>query len=188
MIFFTADTHLSHSNIVRYCDRPFSNIREHDDAIIANWNSVVSKKDVVYHLGDFGFGSPYKLYDISLKLNGTIHLIKGNHDKSTVRSPCKDRFETIRDVHMLTAQENGKTYQFFLSHYAHRTWNKSHWDVPHLYGHSHGNLPYYRNSLDVGVDCHNFYPISIEQVLYRIAEMNSKEAVKQIFDTMFGEK
>jgi len=47
-----------------------------------------------------------------------------------------------------------------------RTWNASHHGVWHLYGHSHGTLSDDEKalSIDVGVDCHNFYPISYEEV------------------------
>jgi calcineurin-like phosphoesterase family protein len=82
------------------------------------------RKDMVYHLGDFGFGHPKKLYELSLKLNGRIYLIRGNHDKSTVKEPCCNRFEWIKDTHFLTAQLKGTTYEFHLSHYSHRVWNK----------------------------------------------------------------
>lgn len=188
MIYFTSDTHFSHRNILKYCNRPFTSIEEHDETLITNWNSVVTTKDTVYHLGDFGFGSSKKLYELSLQLNGTIYLIQGNHDRATVKSPCKDRFEWIKDLHKLTCQEKGNTYQFILCHYAMRSWNKSYWGVPHLYGHSHGTLPFYKNSLDVGVDCNNFYPVNIKQVLAKISELNDKtDNVKYIFGEMFGE-
>jgi calcineurin-like phosphoesterase family protein len=53
-----------------------------------------------------------------------------------------------------------------LFHYALREWNASHWGSYHLYGHSHGTLPDIDTSLsfDIGVDCHNFYPLSYEEV------------------------
>ncbi|MFT5024909.1 MAG: calcineurin-like phosphoesterase family protein, partial [Candidatus Azotimanducaceae bacterium] len=36
----------------------------------------------------------------------------------------------------------------------------------HLYGHSHGTLPDLEDQLcfDVGVDCHDFYPLAYEDV------------------------
>ena len=53
---FTADTHFNHANIIRYCRRPFGSVREMNEALVSNWNRVVAEDDVVYHLGDFGFG------------------------------------------------------------------------------------------------------------------------------------
>jgi calcineurin-like phosphoesterase family protein len=51
MIYFTADLHLGHANIIRHCDRPFANAAEMDDALIANWNRRVRSSDSVYILG-----------------------------------------------------------------------------------------------------------------------------------------
>lgn len=77
MIYFTADLHLEHSNIIKYCNRPYYDIDTMNKALINNWNSVVTKDDMVFVVGDFSFGNPYKYTDI---LNGVIAIIKGNHD------------------------------------------------------------------------------------------------------------
>ena len=85
-IFFTADTHFFHRRIVDYCDRPFRTLDGHPDvkamneALIEQWNAAVRPQDVVYHLGDFGFGSPDKLHEVRRVLNGKMILIRGNHD------------------------------------------------------------------------------------------------------------
>ena len=55
-IFFTADTHWGHRNIIRYCQRPFADVEEMNEALITNWNSTVGKDDIVFHLGDFAMG------------------------------------------------------------------------------------------------------------------------------------
>lgn len=173
MIFFTADTHFQHRNIIRHCSRPFDSVEEHDETLISNWNSVVSKRDIVYHLGDFGLAPPKKLYELSLRLNGRIHLLVGNHDRCTIHKDCRNRFESIRELYTLKCQDKGVNYQFVLCHYALRTWNKSHHGVPHLYGHSHGQLGFHENSLDVGVDCNSYTPLSPKQILEKIDELTS---------------
>jgi calcineurin-like phosphoesterase family protein len=79
MIFFTADLHISHFNIIKYCKRPFKTVEEMNEKLIQNWNSIISKNDTVFHLGDFVFkNSNYKIYE--KVLNGKIIHIKGNHD------------------------------------------------------------------------------------------------------------
>jgi calcineurin-like phosphoesterase family protein len=52
----------------------------------------------------------------------------------------------------------------FLSHYAHRVWNRAHYGVIHLYGHSHSSLPDMNKSGDAGVDNWNFFPVSYDQI------------------------
>ena len=53
MIYFTADTHFCHSNIISICERPFMNIIEMNNCLIDNWNSIVTNHDEIYILGDF---------------------------------------------------------------------------------------------------------------------------------------
>ena len=80
MIYFIADTHFNHENIIKYCNRPFKNTYKMNEYIIQKWNSVVKKDDTVYHLGDVGFGSLQEVKSLVERLNGTKILIKGNHD------------------------------------------------------------------------------------------------------------
>lgn len=80
-----SDTHFYHTNIIKYCDRPFANAEEMDETIIHNWNSVVKPDDFVWHLGDFAFGkgSIERIEEYVKRLNGKIMLIRGNHDRET---------------------------------------------------------------------------------------------------------
>lgn len=147
-IFLTADTHFGHANIVRYAKRPFASVEEHDEMLIVNWNMAVRPKDIVYHLGDFAFRSREAAANYRRRLNGQIFLIEGNHD-SAARQIC-EMFESFKQVHEFSWRE----HRFFLSHYAHRTWNRSHHGAFHCYGHSHNSLPDdpHARSMDVGVD------------------------------------
>jgi calcineurin-like phosphoesterase family protein len=80
-----ADTHFYHYNIIRYCDRPFKDVQQMNEIMITRWNHVVSDEDTVYHLGDFAFGRGSRVHVAELveQLNGSIILIKGNHDRET---------------------------------------------------------------------------------------------------------
>ena len=64
---FTADFHLGHQNIIRYCNRPFHSTSEMDEAILGNLNSLVRQDDVLYFLGDFCMGGP----DQARRLSGS---------------------------------------------------------------------------------------------------------------------
>ena len=69
-IFFISDTHFGHTNIIKYCNRPFNNTDEMDTALIKNWNAKVPKDGIVYHLGDFAWGSINYWEKIREQLNG----------------------------------------------------------------------------------------------------------------------
>jgi calcineurin-like phosphoesterase family protein len=170
-IWFTADTHFGHTNIIKYCNRPFENTEEHDRVLIENWNRVVKPRDIIYHLGDFGYGTANDLKNIAEKLCGQIHFIKGNHDKSSTLNAIGKRFATVKDVHIISPKLDDVKIKIFLSHYAHRTWSMSNHGSWHLWGHSHGNMAPHGLSFDVGVDCWDFTPISLEQVAAKMATL-----------------
>lgn len=162
-IWITSDTHFNHANILKYCNRPFRDVTEMNETIIDNWNSVVGKDEFVYHLGDFCFGRTNGDFNrIFYRLNGKIIFIHGNHDKLTYQ--FRDKFYEYHQPGMHQTMIDG--IKVTLCHYSMRTWNCSHRGAYHLYGHSHGTLPDDPNSLsfDVGVDCHNFTPISWKKV------------------------
>ena len=39
-VFFTSDTHFNHTNIIRFCSRPFKDVEHMNETLIANWNRV----------------------------------------------------------------------------------------------------------------------------------------------------
>jgi calcineurin-like phosphoesterase family protein len=153
--FFTADIHFNHSNIITYCKRPFNDVLEMNEVLIANWNRVVKPKDRVFHLGDFGFGEFRHILD---RLNGKIFLLVGSHDKDTLI--YEDRFDDIADILEVVIEG----HHIVLCHYCMRVWSKSHFNSWHLYGHSHGQLAPEGKSWDVGVDNNNFMPVSFKQI------------------------
>lgn len=165
-ILFTSDTHFGHENVIRFCKRPFENATQMDTAMIEMWNSVVSKNDTVYHLGDFAFRCPpERVQKIFRKLNGHKHLIIGNHDrKPTITLPWASRPE-----HMKFVTVDG--IKIVLCHYALRVWSSSHHGSLHFYGHSHANLPGNSQSVDVGVDEWNYMPVDLPTIQAKLATL-----------------
>ncbi len=166
-IYFTSDHHFGHKNIIKFSERPFANVDEMDQEMINRWNEKVQENDKVYHLGDVGLCPPSRLSEILNQLNGHIYLIKGNHEKSALA--CRDRFEWVKDYYELRIDDpefHKGSQLLVLFHYGMRVWNSSHWGTYHLYGHSHGSLPDVptSHSFDIGVDCHDFYPLSYDEV------------------------
>jgi calcineurin-like phosphoesterase family protein len=166
-IFFTSDTHWDHDKIIQYSGRPFSTVEEMNETMIDRWNEVVEPGDVVYHLGDFCFTKKVRrVEEIRERLNGSIHWIFGNHDWKKLRTA--EGFAWKGDYKKIRVElPDGTKKSIILMHYAMRTWDGSHRENWHLYGHSHGNLEINYNSLsfDVGVDCWDYRPISLDQVI-----------------------
>lgn len=79
-IWVISDTHFQHDNIIKFCNRPFSDVWDMNETMIANWNAVVKPGDKVYHLGDVHFGDKQDANKILGRLNGKKRLIVGNHD------------------------------------------------------------------------------------------------------------
>lgn len=78
--FFISDLHFWHTNILYFDQRPWNTTEEMNQALIDNWNSVVTDDDRVYMLGDFSWGGTGKAKKILEQLNGRIIWIIGNHD------------------------------------------------------------------------------------------------------------
>lgn len=168
-MYFTSDTHFFHSNIIKYCNRPFQDIDCMNEALIDNWNLVVGPKEEVYHLGDFSFGNAENTLLLLPRLNGRIHLIRGNHDYDKTLSLCWTKFASVNFYKELKYNKQ----LLVLCHYPIESWNKQRQGSIHLHGHCHGTLkqsPDLRR-LDVGSDCFNFFPISITEISERMGKI-----------------
>lgn len=155
MIWFTADTHFCHENVIEHSKRPYTSLEEMELAMISAWNASVAKGDVVYHLGDFALSWGVKtkphILEVFSALNGTKHLIKGNHDRKEVTTLP---WASVSDYKELKVDLGGPHKQrIVLCHYALRTWNQMHRGSWMLHGHSHGSLPDHGGKIiDVGID------------------------------------
>ncbi len=167
MKFFTSDSHFNHQSMLLEdsCDRPFKNVWNMNACMIERWNEVVKKGDIVYHLGDFALPNKGDGHDIEWiidQLNGQIILVRGNHDHNIKK--LFHKFAKVSDIEYIKGDGDDKKYRVMLCHYPMRTWRASCHGSWMLHGHSHGNLEPLGKALDVGVDAHNFYPLSFTQV------------------------
>ena len=164
-VWFTADTHWHHKNILKHCpNRPemggfdIDDVDAHDKWLIEQWNSTIGKKDIVYIVGDFAFGSPYHVKRLLDKLHGKKFLILGNHDASSDKTELVNYFEKITQIHCPVFRKSNyewldEDFQVILCHYAMVTWPGKHYGSVMVHGHSHGRLNEYNNSMpDLRVD------------------------------------
>lgn len=175
MIWFTADHHFGHENIIEYTGRPFENSDLMDTGMIKRWNEKVGKDDWVIHLGDFVFRHK-RLDMIQPFLNGNIILIKGNHDKRAVleqmtwteymfmRLGTKYCLLNHRPIYELHQEDQYKDSDSNRS----RELLKG---VDYIIcGHVHEKWLWNGKNFNVGVDQHNFYPISLDEVVQSLEE------------------
>ena len=155
MIYFTADLHFGHKNIIKHCNRPFDDVHQMNHTIINNINGVVGVKDQLFILGDFAFrGKRPGEYRKLIKCN-SVHVVLGNHDRL---GRFGDGFASVDMVREIV--HFGQ--RIFLSHYPHRSWPGRQHGSWMLYGHVHGQFEQQDRlgdllTLDVGVDnCANF--------------------------------
>ncbi len=167
-VFITSDLHLGHTNIIRYCNRPFKDVHEMNRTLVYNWNSTIRKNDIVYFLGDLAFGRNSSTDSWLHKLNGRITFIKGNHDESN----------SIRMLdHFITEFEGIK---FYLTHDPANvpdTWNG--WTI---HGHVHNNSPDYdirrkypyinydKRRVNVSVELTKYKPLKLNTIVRQIKE------------------
>jgi calcineurin-like phosphoesterase family protein len=157
-IFLISDTHFGHVGVTQFLRndgtklRPWDNIEEMDEALVSNWNSVVTPKDKVYHLGDVVINRK-QLKTLS-RLNGEKVLVKGNHDIFRINEYL-EHFKDVRGYHILD--------NLIMSHIPIHPDSKGRFRG-NIHGHLHANTvgdPWYYN---VSVEQINYTPISFETV------------------------
>lgn len=158
MIFFTGDTHFGDPRVLRIDRRPFSNVAEHDAALIENWNAAVGTNDDVWHLGDFMSAKAGECRELLAELNGRKHLIIGNNDPETTAGA--EGWASVQ--HYAELRADG--HHLILCHYAFRTWNQMGKGSINLHGHSHGRLKPVPRQFDVGVDAQGLRPVLLAEV------------------------
>ena len=180
-IYFTSDPHFWHKNIIKYCERPFDGVDDMNETLIKNWNMVVGEDDLIFCLGDFSLGRETDTLDVLQRLNGHKVLIKGNHEKSVMKKDyTRNEFNggiyELLEIKVNDDEVSDGFQDIVLCHYTMMTFNRSHRGAWQLFGHVHGNLDgdprLSPNQFDVGVDSHDFTPISYQEVKEIITKNN----------------
>lgn len=191
-IFLTADTHFGHRKIIGYCQRPFASVHDHDEALIANWNSRVKPKDTVYHLGDFAFlWYREKLSTYASRLQGHIIFIFGNHDRGKMEEyqQAFDKCYGHRHQRPVVDVKIDKEV-YIMSHEPLLTWTgRAHQRVS-FFGHVHSGpkkrFLCQQNSYDIGVDRNEFTPILLEDAVAKARSPEGKFNFLDVHDEATG--
>lgn len=172
MIWFTADWHVGHHNIIRHSNRPFANTLDMDRAIFNGLRKIRSG-DSLYILGDIALQKRLALGALDKVQHGVqVFVVFGNHDRDhrthILNHPRVVWGRSMEEVRVMNQH-------ITLSHYAMRVWNRSHYGAWQLYGHSHNNLKPWDQQLDVGVDSAakllgEYRPFSFDEVQKLVRE------------------
>lgn len=162
-IFVAADYHFGHSNIIKYCNRPYKDVDEMDKALIKNHNSVVSNNDKIFILGDFAFKNKDSISEIVKQLNGRKTLIMGNHDRYSYRYYLDAGFDEVYSCPIIYKN-------FFVMSHEPIFMNNN---VPfaNIYGHVHDNSEfkdYTEQSFCASMERINYTPIEFDVIVEKM--------------------
>ena len=184
-LFFTSDTHYSHSNICSATTnwsvndgyaRKFDSLEDMNQRLVDNINNMVGENDILIHLGDWSFGGFDKIEEFRSQINcKNIHLVLGNHDDHISRNKenIQKLFSSVQDYLKLDIRRpiNKATvekFSFICMHFPIISWDNMNRGVMHLFGHVH-LPPHLRvmegKAMDVGVDGNGLEPISLDEVV-----------------------
>ena len=178
-IWVSSDTHFCHDREFIWGPRGFNSVHEMNEAIIKNWNSVVSWDDEVYLLGDIMLNNDAEGIRCLNRLAGKIYILTGNHDTTNRVQQYVNIRPTILHLGLAYILKY-EGYHFYLSHYPTLVGNYDDSDKPlnkrliSLCGHTHTKDPFH--DWDKGIiyhcelDAHNCYPIAIDEIINNIKE------------------
>lgn len=163
-VFLISDLHLDHTNIIRYCNRPFYSKEEMNKVLVSNWNAVIGTSDLVFFLGDLTLGPKHHTTDYWLsKLNGRKFFIHGNHDADLVTKAVE-----VPNHYFIKFKE----YSFMLTH---KPIRPAYWNGWIVHGEVHNNhldkhpfINYAEKTINVSVEVIDYKPILIDRIISEI--------------------
>jgi len=193
-IFFTSDWHLFHNNCLTFDERPFKTIDHMHEVIIKRFNATVPTHGITYVLGDCGIiKNKEKMRNFISRLNGTLILIRGNHDRG-FNAMYELGFDVVIDKAQLRVGEDILTMSHcplvgvyrektlgFKKHNGTENWHGEKWhhnnySFPdfgqfHVHGHIHARGLKENNRLvidkrqwDIGVVGNKYTPVTMSQI------------------------
>jgi calcineurin-like phosphoesterase family protein len=166
----TSDLHFGHRNIMNFCPVTRAHYRNDIDymneAMVKEWNDIVSPEDLTYILGDVAFLPAQKATEYMRRLNGRKILVEGNHDRKALNDPSfRGCFDEVHKYLWITYDK----HQVIMFHYPIAEWDQMHRGSVHFHGHLHGNtsgMEEYR-CIDVGMDATGSIVLSMEEAIRR---------------------
>lgn len=168
--YFMSDSHFSDERLNLYGrDLIFKNSKEVDEHIVKRCNETLTENDILYHLGDVSMTLEGLENIKKIKCKKKI-LIKGNYDVSienggTAKCEISDKillkyFNEVYDE--LELEIGGET--IYLNHFP----INAKGDCMNIVAHIHGLWKCQPNSINVGLDCWHFTPVSEDLIKFQM--------------------
>lgn len=195
-LFFTSDTHYSHSNICSATTnwsvndgyaRKFDSLEDMNQRLVDNINDKVGENDILIHLGDWSFGGFDKIEEFRSQINSkNIHLVLGNHDDHISRNKenVQRLFSSVQhylklDIRRPVNKATVEKFSFVCMHFPIISWGNMNRGVMHLFGHVH-LPPHLRvmegRAMDVGCEGNGLEPISMDEVVGILSDRPIKKS------------
>jgi calcineurin-like phosphoesterase family protein len=157
-LWFWSDQHFYHTNIIKYCDRPFADVNEMADRLVTNYKEVITDNDVVVWVGDVTFKGDAFMNEILRDLPGYKILVLGNHDfdHGIVRRLDFDEIHSIISIN-----------NFIVSHHPWVSVPEGHY---HIHGHIHTHNTNNPQHINVSVEQIEYKPRSFDSIMCEIAK------------------
>lgn len=159
MRYVISDLHFGHDNIIQYCQRPFDDVEEMNEALIENWNNTIDDDDTVLFLGDLRHHPGELAAHWLEQLNGQIIIVRGNHDSGLGQNA------PVHVVNSCTITHG--RYQFYCEH---EPVGFSGWQI---HGHAHNNdlfmYPFInpeRKTVNVSVELIGYEPLPLDELVH----------------------
>lgn len=171
-VYFIADLHFGHAEILNYEKRPFSGIEEMDECMITLWNETVKPEDQIFILGDFSLYPPEKTKELTKQLNGRKFLVLGNHDEFTQQFYLEAGFEAVSRYPVIFESF------YMLSHEP--LYLNVHMPYANLFGHVHSNpiyADYTAQSFCTCVERIGYRPVPFEEIQQKMKKKASEQTI-----------
>ena len=163
-IWISSDFHFSHSNVIKYCGESrghFTSVDEMNEALIDNFNNLLTECDTLIIVGDIGFAKPTEICEYLNRISCKKIIVWGNHDSklrySSEFSKAQNIIDTL-DYLEFTHELDGKKHPICVMHFPLLEWHRKHRGSFHFHGHQHTplskntNIGKLHRSKDIGID------------------------------------
>lgn len=164
-----SDHHFGHTNIIEYCDRPFSSVGQMNNELLDRHYETVDPDDLLIHVGDIAMDMQNGQETIEYfdRLGGDV-LLQGNHDVGL--DPAEAPFPVLKSCVL-----HHGDYQFYCTHRPEDV--PEHWDEWVIHGHHHNNntveypfLAYDERRINVSSELLDYRPVTLGSLVNLLNE------------------